>query len=78
MAPTVVEERADAGEVGGLDIFIDDDLARDVELDLVDLDMGGPRYLTGPGGKTPSFHGQGGKRGRIGRCDLVGSLFWLL
>ena len=69
MAPTVVEERADAGEVGGLDIFIDDDLARDVELDLVDLDMGGPRYLTGPGGKTPSFHG---------RCDLVGSLFVLL
>ena len=46
-------------------------LAVEVDLGLVvvhvDLGSGGPRYLTGPGGKVPSFQGQGGKRGRIGR-----------
>lgn len=48
-------------------------LAVEVDLGLVvllDVGSGGPRYLTGPGGKVPSFQGQGGKRGRIGRCTL--------
>ena len=58
---------------------MDDALGRDDDADLEDLEgMGGPRYLTGPGGKFPPFHGHGGKRGRIGLNDLVGGLFWFL
>ena len=57
---------------------MDDALGRDDDADLEDLGMGGPRYLTGPGGKFPSFQGHGGKRGRIGRCGLADGLFWLL
>lgn len=52
----------------GLLLAVELDLGLDVVLE--DLGSGGPRYLTGPGGKAPSFQGQGGKRGRIGLCTL--------
>ena len=37
-----------------------------LDLDLERAGPGGPRYLTGTGGKTPVSHGQGGNSGRMG------------
>ena len=58
MTLLVVDAGVEDWEEDGLDILTDDDLARDVD---VDLGIGGPRYPTGPGGKFPSCQGQGGR-----------------
>ena len=58
---------ADVCEEGDLGLLFAVEVDLGLDVVHVDLGGGGPRYLTGPGGKVPSFQGQGGKRGRIGR-----------